>query len=282
MNWVETFPGSKRLVKDKVPSSSLLLIGPSGVGKTIFCKQFIYNGLITGETCVYVTANESPEELENSMLNFGFNVEPYKRNKMFRVIDCCSWKLGQRSSSAYAVGMQHDFLTAVSINIKKATQDLKNIRFVLDSISEITPMCNQDTVLNFLQILAARIRLQGGKAIFTVASGAHPSNFMNLLRTMYDGILEMKIDESGKEIKRLLRIFSLKGAIHKTTWTPFEITSKGIVLKSETEIRCTLCSKVIEWEPIIKTINGKKCPFDTVECFHTYKKFKSVYGNTFE
>ena len=282
MNPVETFPGSKRLVKNAVPSSSMLLIGPTGVGKTIFCKQFIYNGLIMGEPCVYVTTSESPEELETSMITFGFDIEPYKLNKMFRVVDCCSWKLGQRSSSAYSIGNQHDFLTAISINVKKAKQDLKNVRFVLDSISEITPMCNQDAVLNFLQILAARIRLQGGRAIFTVASDAHPCNFMNLLRSMYDGILEMKIDESGKEIKRLLRIFSLKGAIHKTTWTPFEITGKGIILKSETEARCTLCSKVIEWEPIIKIIDGKKYPFDALECFNTYKKFKSVYGNTFE
>ncbi len=160
MNSIEIFPGSKRLVKGKVPSSSLLLIGPSGVGKTIFCKQFIYNGLIAGETCVYVTASESPEELENSMRNFGFDVEQYKRNKMFRVIDCCSWRLGQQSSSSYAVSNQFDVLTDVSINIKKATQDLTNIRFVFDSISEITPMCNQDAVLTFLQTLAAKIRLQ--------------------------------------------------------------------------------------------------------------------------
>ena len=68
----EIFPGSIRLVKGKVPSSSLLLIGPSGVGKTIFCKQFIYNGLMDGEPSVVVTGSESPEELENSILNFGF------------------------------------------------------------------------------------------------------------------------------------------------------------------------------------------------------------------
>ncbi len=282
MNSIEVFPGSKRLVKGMVPPSSLLLIGPSGVGKTIFCKQFIYNGLIAGETCVYVTASESPEELENSMHKFGFDPEQYKRNEMFRVIDCCSWRLGQQSSSSYAVSNQFDVLTDVSINIKKATHNLRNTRFVFDSISEIAPMCNQDAVLTFLQTLTAKIRLQCGRSIFTVASGAHSSNFMNLLRTMFDGILEMKIDESGKEILRLLRLFSLKGAIHKTFWTPFEITSKGILLKGETETRCTLCSKVIDWEPIVKTIDGKKYTFDTLECLNTYKKFKSVYSNDFE
>ncbi len=282
MKTVEIFPGSRKLVKGTFPPSSLLLIGPSGVGKTIFCKQFIYNGLLLGEPCIYVTTNESPDEMEKSMKNFGFDFEPYKDNKFFRIIDCCSWKLGGKSSSEYAVDRQHDFLTALSIKIKKAKQGLRNIRFVLDSVSEITPLCDQDAVLNFLQILTARTRVEGGKAICTVASGAHDKHFVNLLRLTYDGILEMKIDDSGKEIKRLLRIFSLRGAKHKTLWTPFEITDKGIVVKSETELRCVLCSKLIDWEPITKIIDGKKYYFDTLDCANTYKKFKSIYGSNFE
>lgn len=282
MKTVDIFPGSRRLVKGVIPSSSLLLIGPTGVGKTIFCKQFLYNGLIMGEPCVYVATNESPEEIEKSMKTFGFDIESYKNKKLFRVVDGCSWKLGGVSSSEYVVDSQQNYLTAVSINIKKARQGLKNIRLVLDSISELTALCNQDAVLNFLQILTARIRLEGGKAICTAASGAHDEHFMNLLRLTYDGILEMKVDDSGKEIKRLLRIFSLKGVRHRTTWTPFEITDKGIIVKSETELRCVLCSKLIDWEPIVQIINGKKYPFDTLECLNTYKKFKSIYGRNFE
>ena len=37
----ELFPGSKKLVEGGLPSQSLLLLGQSGIGKTIFCKQFI-------------------------------------------------------------------------------------------------------------------------------------------------------------------------------------------------------------------------------------------------
>ena len=143
-------------------------------------------------------------------------------------------------------------------------------------------MSNPDAVLSFLQVLAARIRLDGGKAIFTVASGAHDDHFMNLLRLTFDGILEMKLDDSGKELKRLLRIFSLKGIRHNTSWTPFKITGEGIELLSGTELRCALCSKRIDWEPIIKIIDGKKYYFDSQECLNTYKKYKSIYGISFE
>ena len=282
MKAVDVFPGSRKLVKGGVPSSSLLLIGPSGVGKTIFCKHFFYNGLMMGEPCIYVTTNETPEEIETSMKTFGLDIEPYEKKETMCIVDGCSWKLGRGPSNEYAVDSQQNYLTSISIKIKKARQNLKSIRLILDSVSEVTALSNQDAVLNFLQVLTARIRLDGGKAIFTIASGAHDDHFMNLLRLIFDGILEMKVDDSEKEIKRLLRIFSLKGAEHKTTWTPFEITDKGIIIKGESELRCAMCSKRIDWKPIIKKIDGKEHSFDTLECVNTYKKFKSIYGSSFE
>jgi hypothetical protein len=92
----------------------------------------------------------------------------------------------------------------------------------------------------------------------------------------------MKDDESGKEIKRLLRVFSLKAAKHKTVWMPFEITDKGIALKSDSELRCVMCSRLIEWEPHVEVIDGAKYNFDSAECANTYRKFRSVFGQSFE
>jgi hypothetical protein len=92
----------------------------------------------------------------------------------------------------------------------------------------------------------------------------------------------MKEDETDKEIKRLLRVFSLKNAKHKTCWTPFEITEHGIIVKSEVELRCMMCSRLIDFEPYIEIIGGNKYSFDTPACAVTYKKFKDMYGNDFE
>jgi KaiC/GvpD/RAD55 family RecA-like ATPase len=282
MENIEVFPGSKILVRGNVPSSSIVLIGSPGVGKTTFCKQFLFNGLVIDEPCIYVTTQELPEEIENSMKAFGFNIEPYKENKLFRIVDGCSWKTGVVSSSEYAIDGQQNYLTSIWIKVKKAQENLKNYRLVIDSVSEIIAMNNPKAVLNFLQILTTRIRSDNSKAIFTLASGAQDEQFMNVLRLTFDGILEMKIDESKQEISRLLRIFSLKGVKHHTAWTPFEITDKGLIVKRETELRCTLCSRLIDWEPIAKVIDGKECYFDTDECWKTYRKFKSVSGDNFE
>jgi KaiC/GvpD/RAD55 family RecA-like ATPase len=283
MKSVDVFPGSSRLVEGEVPSESLVLLGPSGIGKTIFCKQFLYNGLVIGEPSIYVATDESPEEIGKSMKSFGFDIEPYLDSGMFRIVDCYSWKLGGESASEYAVNNPAD-LAVVSIAIEKARQGLKKIRFVLDSVTGLTSICSHNVTVfsKFLQIVVARIRLMNGNAIFTATPEAHDQQFMSFLRLIFDGTLEMKEDESGKEIKRLLRIFSLKGAKHKTYWTPFEITDRGIIVKSEVELRCVMCSKLIEWEPHVEVIGGKKYSFDSPGCANTYKKLKSLYGEYFE
>ena len=89
----------------------------------------------------------------------------------------------------------------------------------------------------------------------------------------------MKTDESGKDLKRLLRGFSLRGAKHKTNWPPFEITNKGIFLRNEKALRCDMCSRQIEWDPIVEVVEGKKYNFDCQDCAQTYKKIKSYTTN---
>ena len=287
MKTADVFPGSSILVEGQVPSESLLLLGPSGIGKTIFCKQFLYNGLITGRPCIYVTTDEAPEEICTSMKNYGFDVEPYKETDTFRIIDCYSWKLGRKSSSEYTVNNPADLAT-LSMTIDKATRGLKKIHLVLDSITGLKSICNHNetTFSKFLQMTVARINLINSYAIITAAPEAHNQQFLSFLRLTFGGILEMKGDDSGKEIKRLLRIFSLRGARHKTHWTPFEITNKGIAIKNavknETGNRCVMCSKLIKGDPQVEIVKGKKLSFDSEECAKTYRKLKSLYGEDFE
>jgi len=266
-----------------MPASTLLLIGPSGVGKTIFCKQFLYNGLANGEAAVCVSTSESPQAIEASMNSLGFNLESYKKSSLFRVVDCYSWKTGAASSTDWSVSNPAD-LAVLSMTIENSLRGLQRSRLVLDSITGLTSICNFNPTFfsRFLQIIAAKIKSMNGSAIFVVNVDAHDPQFLSYLRQIFDGTLEMKEDESGKEIKRLMRLFSLKGAAHKTQWTPFAITNRGIVIKNETELRCMMCSRIIEGEPNFEMVGGNKLSFDSGDCASTYKKLKNVFGENFE
>jgi circadian clock protein KaiC len=282
----DVFPGSTRLVEGHMPPSSLLLIGPSGIGKTIFGKQFLYNGLVNGETGIYLSTDESPGRIEESMKSFRFNIDTFKSNGKFRVVDCYSWRI-DKAQGGNAVSNPGD-LAKVSAAIDNARSGLSGTRLVLDSITGLMTICSHNLTYfsKFLQIIVAKTRATGSNAIFLVSSEAHDQVFMSYLREIFDGTLEMKMDteksQSGEEIKRLLRLFSLKGAKHKTQWTPFEITNDGIVLKSQKELRCVMCSRLIDWQPHNEVIEGKEYNFDSAECATTYKRLKSLYGPSFE
>lgn len=286
MTKTDVFPGSTRLVEGHMPPSSLLLIGPSGIGKTIFGKQFLYNGLVYGEPGIYLSTDESPGRIEETMKSFGFNIDIYKKNGIFRVVDCYSWRMGNKSDK-HSISNPAD-LAAVSAAIDNARQGLNNTRFVLDSITGLMTISSHNLTYfsKFLQIIVAKTRTTSSNAIFLVSPQAHDQVFMSYLREIFDGTLEMKMEteksEAGEEFKRLLRLFSLKGASHKTHWMPFEITNEGIVLKSQKELRCVMCSRLIDWQPHTEVIEGKEYSFDSAECATTYKRLKSLYGPSFE
>ena len=281
------FPGSRKLVEGEVPPASLFLIGPSGVGKTIFSKQFIYSGLVNGESGIYLTTDESPDRIQESMKKLRMNIDTYIDNDKFRIIDCYSWKIGGKSCSKYCVS-NPDNLATVSMAIDKARRGLKKSRLVMDSITGLMSFCDHNLKFfsKFLQVIVAQNRDSESNAVFLASSEAHDRVFTSYMREIFDGTLEMKMEtkesESGDEIKRLLRLFSLKGAKHKTKWVVFEIANNGIILKSEKEIRCVMCSRQIDWEPHLEIIDGKQYSFDSAECAKTYKRLKALYGESFE
>jgi KaiC/GvpD/RAD55 family RecA-like ATPase len=287
MKVLDVFPGSRKLVEGEVPPASLFLMGPSGVGKTVFSKQFIYNGLVNGEPGIYLTTDESPRRIQESMKKLGMNIDTYVDNDNFRIIDCYSWKIGGKSCSKYCVS-NPDNLATVSMAIDKARRGLKKSRLVMDSITGLMSFCDHNLKFfsKFLQVIVAQNRDSESNAVFLASSEAHDRVFTSYMREIFDGTLEMKMEtkesESGDEIKRVLRLFSLKGAKHKTKWVVFEIANNGIILKSEKEIRCVMCSRQIDWEPHLEIIEGKQYSFDSAECATTYKKLKALYGESFE
>ena len=60
-----------------VKGSTVLLTGGAGTGKTIFCIQFLLEGLRKGERCLYITLEESPEDIINDCARFGWDLASY-------------------------------------------------------------------------------------------------------------------------------------------------------------------------------------------------------------
>lgn len=75
-------PGLDKLIEGGfIKGSAYLISGGTGTGKTIFCTQFIYEGLKIGEKCMYLTLEEKPEDIITDVKNFGIDLKKYADKK---------------------------------------------------------------------------------------------------------------------------------------------------------------------------------------------------------
>lgn len=224
---VEPFPFINELVEGDVERVPILLVGPPGVGKSTYSRQFLLEGLKNGEKVIIVATDEFPEQIMTNLERMDPKINDFNN---LLIVDCYSSHLGIASTSPYSISPRN--LQGILITI----QDLLNngaSRLVLDSITTLTIVNGPGVGMQFLHILSGWMMHQKASGLFILESGIHDKEFMNFLRFMFKGILEMSILEEGGELKRRMRMFSLVGVKPKQKWGTLEIVKFRIVLSTE-------------------------------------------------
>ncbi|UCH72369.1 MAG: hypothetical protein JSW62_02135 [Thermoplasmatales archaeon] len=75
--------GLDGIIDGGLPKESITLVsGPPGGGKSIFCFQFLYEGLRNGEKCLFLTLDKNTEGLLIQAREIGLDFQPYIENKL--------------------------------------------------------------------------------------------------------------------------------------------------------------------------------------------------------
>lgn len=205
-------------------AGSILLQGPPKVGKSMFCRNFVRRSEQIGRPLVCVATDEEPDQLFRELVSTG------GKEDGFRIVDCYTWRLGEKAQEGTFAASSAD-LSDLSITMQKAIEDLDRPNVVVDSISSIALDCGEDPTLKWLRTQIPRMALKRSFGLFTVSEGLHSPTFLNALRTTFDNIIEMKIEESPHGLDRLVRIFASKAKSPiGGGWTTFQVTEKGIVI----------------------------------------------------
>src|SRR3989344_2765808 len=64
-----------------VKGSTILVSGGAGTGKTIFSMQYLLEGLKNGENCMFITLEETPEDLVADVARFGWDLQKHVQSK---------------------------------------------------------------------------------------------------------------------------------------------------------------------------------------------------------
>ena len=266
----EVFPGANLLIEGDIPRGIYLLMGPSGAGKSVFCKSFIANGLSNQEPGIYLSTDDECSDIQASIQNLVEDQDGKKGD--LKLIDAYSWRVSGVASGGPFITVDPANLTGVMIACQKICQGISKPRFVFDSITNLAIQSSPDTTLKFVQMVTAKIRSINALAFFTLTPTSHDSKFVSMIKPMFDGIFEIKMDDTGLDITRMFRIFSIKGVKHQTRWVIFTINDRGISLVEDNTPRCAWCGGIIPYEPHQETIEGRGYTFHAAGCANNFKR----------
>jgi len=216
-------PGLDKLIEGGfVKGSTNLIAGAAGACKTTFCMQFLWEGLQKGENAVYVTLEQTPDDILKDMSRYGWDFSKFITAKKFKIDSMIASDITQLStkifSSLKATGAKRfvlDSLSLAAMGWKERPEEafktrgkifdmlttLKNTGVTSLLISEI-PRGERDAISRF------------GFEEFVVDSVIFLQSFAvsGPMRSLQ--ILKMRRTDHGKKIY------------------PFDIASKGIMVKS--------------------------------------------------
>jgi len=191
-----------------------LVVGGPGSGKTIFCVQFLMEGLKKGEKCLYVTLEEPAEELRENMALFGWDISKVP------ILDLSPEGTGS-SSELHA-------LTYLGGELEKALETVKPSRVVFDSTTTIKLLEGSEVdgrrrILSLMKLLA-----NSDCTSILICEGKENEQVMEAF--LARGVIRLHSSATSGEIVRAIGIEKMRGTAFDEHIRPIEITKEGIVV----------------------------------------------------
>jgi len=229
-----SIPGLDEILNGGIPERNVVLVsGGPGTGKTIMSQQFLWNGLQMGEAGVYVALEEHPVQIRQNMAQFGWNVKPFEDKSLFALVDAFTAGIGKaKEYEKYVVTDLGDVTELIDV-LSQAIKEMNAKRVVVDSVTSLyidKPSVARGIILKLKRVLAGL----GCTTFFVSQISVGERGFGGPgVEHGVDGIIRLDLDEVNGELKRSLIVWKMRGTSHSMKRHPFEITDKGIVVKSK-------------------------------------------------
>lgn len=226
-----SFPILEELGIESVPyRNNIIITGPPGVGKSIFCENLMCECLNKQVDTIYATLDCSPKDIREKALRH--RVETIDSIKSLIFIDGYSWLIGEEKENYHISHLSN--LNDFSVKIFNALNEHNDRLHVMivDSISTLFTYNSEIEITRFIQVNMARIKQSYSICFWAVEENIHTSAFYSSLRHLADGVIEFRL-EDGEQLRRFVRIHTFKGLNHKTNWLPFEIQENGEIISSQ-------------------------------------------------
>jgi len=197
-----------------VKGSAVLISGAPGTGKTIFCLQYIWEGLKRGEPGVYITLEETAEEIRKDALVFGWDLEKYEKSGKFKIVE-------------------KDIFEEPDLEFFEIDK-LKAKRVVIDSVSLISLIIENKASLRKRLKEIIRSLKKRDVTVLLISESTENSEFSvsGVEEFLVDGVIKLDYLKyaTGSKAFRSLRILKMRRTKQGQDIYPMKIESKGIVV----------------------------------------------------
>jgi len=230
--------GLDALFQKGIPkASTVLFAGGAGSGKTILGLQILANHAAHGEKCLYMSFEESEDNLVHHMLDFGWDAKSYIEKgillvKRFNPFDIT------RSVDALLMDAKGELLIEVEPVI--LPEGFKPTFVVVDSLTAIaSAFSGKDTSYRiYIEQLFRFFEKLGATAFLITETKQVPTVFSStgVEEFLADGVIVLYSFRRGNVRENAVEVLKLRGAKHQKKIVAMQITDMGIVVYPQQEV----------------------------------------------
>ena len=198
-------------------SSTILVSGTAGTGKTSIASKFVEEACKRGERVLYFTFEESPSQLVRNMRSIGIELESYMKKGLLQF----------HATRPTHYGLETHLTTSIKL-INKFEPDI----VILDPINAFVIGQNQTEVKTMLLRLVDFLKMKRVTAFFTSLNSIGDNMELTdiYISSLIDTWLLLRDIEIGGERNRGLYVLKSRGMAHSNQIREFRLTDHGIEL----------------------------------------------------
>ena len=233
-----------------LPNTVNIILGTTGVGKTLFSLQYILEGLKNNEKCLYISFDMKESEIIRTAESMGWDMEEYVEKGMLNV---------NRFAVENITYLSNELLNFVLKNSSNKT------RIVIDSFTPLIPMNNYD-VRREVNWFFERLR-EAGTVVITIEeplSGSIDYPHIIIPAFLGDSLIHMKKLGYGNVLDKIIRILKHRNSWHAEGVFPYKIM-KGLGIVIDSRHYMANIKRKIDLKEVLTEEEIEKLPKDLLE-----------------